>query len=258
MKIVRWIALLILLMGFSATVIAQEAEPTPDDTIEIDLDEVGEDAENLAEDAVDATQNVAETTLTALESLADRLAVAPNSGLMQVLFVVGGAVLLLLGWRIYDEIIILAGILVGAALGAAVVGNSSMVVEIAGVLIGGLIGALIAIFLYYFMVFIIGAYVGLLFTYAAVQTLGLSVSDVALIIGALVGGLLLLGLSAQLIIILSAIVGAQMIVLALGLTAEWVIILAVIGIVVQFITLRAMNINLRTRPRRNYRKILFG
>ncbi len=68
----------------------------------------------------------------------------------------------------------------------------------------------------------------------------------------------LLALSAQLIIILSALLGAQMIVLGLGLTTEWVVILAIIGIVVQFIILRSLKINLRERPRRNYRKILFG
>lgn len=260
MKIFRWVALLLMLFSVSFLISAQEVtDPPPDGEIEIDVDEVREGVEDVAEEAVDTTETVAEASFTFLQDLTDRLATAPENDLLRIVFVIGGAILLLLGWRVYDEVIILAGILVGAAVASGVVPDSNTVLEIAALLIGGIIGALLAIFLYYIAVFFIGAYVGLLLTYTVINSLlSTTVSDVVLLVGALLGGVLLVVLSAELLVLLSAIVGAQMLVVALGLNPEWILILALVGIVIQFAILRSMKINLRRRPRRNYRKILFG
>lgn len=258
MKRMRWFLAALLLLIISSFVLAQEAEPTTDTTIEIDIEEVGESAEEIAGEAVEVTEAVAETTLSFLQDIANRLTQSPDNSVMRILFVIGGAILLLLGWRVYDEILIITGALVGAAIGVGLVGEASVVVQIAALLIGGLIGTLLAIFLYSLAVFFVGAYVGLIFTYGAMQTLGITASDLILLFGALLGGILLVALSVQFIILLSAIIGAQMIVLGLGLTAEWVLILTLVGIAIQLLVLRSLKIDLRNRPRRNYRKILFG
>ncbi|MAU08814.1 MAG: hypothetical protein CL607_03255 [Anaerolineaceae bacterium] len=257
-KILRWALVLVVSLCMLPLVIAQDAQPTAtiDDTIEIDLSETGESIENAAGQAVEATENIAEATLSAVDQLLIRLSTVPNNTVLQVVLVIIGAVLLVFGWRIYDEIILLAGAFIGAAIGLNLVGDGGVVLEVAAFLIGGLLGLIFAIFFYFIAMFFIGAYIGLILTVALFNLLGVAVSSLVLLIGAIVGGLLILALSTQLMIILSAIIGAQMIVLGLGLTGEWLLILAIVGMVIQFIAIRAMNIDLRRRPRRNYRRML--
>lgn len=258
-KILRWALVLVVSLCMLPMVIAQDVQPTAtiDDTIEIDLSEAGEDIENAAGQAVEATENIAEATLSAVDQLLLRLSTVPNNTVLQLVLIIFGAVLLVFGWRIYDEIILLAGAFVGAAIGLNVVGDSELVLEIAAFLIGALLGLFFAMFFYYIAMFFVGAYVGLILTVALFEFLAVDVSSLILLLGAILGGLLILALSTQLMIILSAIVGAQMIVLGLGLTTEWLLILAVVGIIIQFIAIRALSIDLRRRPRRNYCRMLF-
>ncbi|MCA9915491.1 MAG: DUF4203 domain-containing protein [Anaerolineae bacterium] len=257
-KPLRWALVLVVSLFLLPLVMAQDVQPTPtlDDTIEIDLSETGESIENAADQAVEATENIAEATLSAVDQLLVRLSTVPNNVVVKLLLVIVGVVLLIFGWQIYDEIILLAGAFVGAAIGLNLVGDSQLVLEIAAFLIGGLLGLIFAMFFYYIAVFFVGAYVGLILTVALFNFLGVAVSSLVLLMGAILGGLLILALSTQLMIILSAIIGAQMIVLGLGLTVEWLLILAIVGIIIQFIAIRALNIDLRRRKRRNYRRML--
>lgn len=237
---------MITLFTFSA-VFAQE-EPTPsgdNGTIEIDV-------EDAAQSAVDAAESAAESTASSLDAFLARLVEVPQNDIAQILLVIGGVILLLAGWRIYEFIILLAGLLIGASVGAALVADSGTVIEIAGLLIGALVGVALAAFLYYLAVFLIGAYVGIALTGAGASVLGFeSVSALVLFIGAIIGGLILLGLSVELLIVLSALVGAQMLTLGLGLGAEWTLIFAIGGILIQFLAARQFGYDIRRAPRRN-------
>jgi hypothetical protein len=207
--------------------------------------------EEVAEDAVQITQNAAEATVQTVDSLLQRLLQTPQSQIVKVLLVVGGVILLFVGWRIYHIVILLAGFLVGAAFAAALVGEASTLMTLAAILIGGLIGAVLSYFLYYVAVFVIGAYIGILITGGLANVLGLApVSPLVLLFGAVIGGAVLLALSIELLVILSALVGAQMITLALGLGVEWTLILAVIGVIIQLLTARYFRYDWRRRPSR--------
>jgi hypothetical protein len=244
------LALLIALLVFSGIAGAQEVPTPPGDdentTIEIDVDAVAEGAVGLAESA-------AEVSAGALQDFLARLAEVPQNDAARVLLVIGGVVLLIAGWRIYEFIIVLAGLLMGASVGLALVGESEMLIQAAALLIGGLIGAALAVFLYYVAVFLIGAYIGIILTGAIAVALGVDpVSSLVILIGAIVGGLLLLALSMELLILLSALVGAQLLSLGLGLGPEWTLIFAVLGVIVQLIAARSFGYDIRRRPRRWY------
>ncbi|MBZ0303826.1 MAG: hypothetical protein K8J31_29060 [Anaerolineae bacterium] len=207
--------------------------------------------DNVAGDIVDLTEAAAQATATSVENFLTRLVQTPKSDLARVLLVIGGLVLLLAGWRIYEVVILVAGFLMGAAVATSLVVADSVLINLALLLIGGLIGAALSVFLYYIAVFLMGAYVGIALTNGLAVTLALTpVSDIALLIGGLIGGIILIGLSFEFLIFISALVGAQILALGLGLGAVWVIILAVIGIVVQFALTRALHYELRRRPRR--------
>jgi hypothetical protein len=245
------LALLVALLIFSGIAGAQE-DPTPpgeDDeaaTIEIDVGEVAEGAVSLAESAAEVSAGV-------LEDFLARLAEVPDNEVARVLLVIGGVVLLIAGWRIYEFIIILAGLLMGASVGLALVPDGEMLIQVAALLIGALIGAALAVFLYYVAVFFIGAYIGIILTGAAAVALGVDpVSSLVLLIGGIVGGVLLLALSMELLILLSALVGAQLLTLALGLGAEWTLIFAVAGVIIQLIAARWFGYDIRRRPRHWY------
>jgi len=225
------------------------ASENPDDPI---VSVTGNDVSQAADQAVETAESFTETTGTQLESFLQRLVQPPESQIMQILLVVGGVVLLIFGWRIYDFIVILAGAWVGATLASAAVVTSSVLIEVAAILIGGLIGGVLAVFLYFIAVFIIGMYVGAILTTALASLFGLTpVTPLALLIGAIIGGFILLGLSAELVIFISSLVGAQMLTAGLGLTSEWVLLFTIVGIVVQFASTRYFNFNLR-RPRRRW------
>ncbi len=179
----------------------------------------------------------------------DKLASPPKTALTSALLVVGGVILLLMGWRIYEYIIIIAGALIGAMTLLTLAEEANALVEIGAFLVGGLVGAVLAIFVYYIAVFLIGLYTGIAVTHALAVGLSLTpVSSVALLVGGIIGGLVLLALSFELLIILSSLVGAQMLALGLDVGPGWALLFALMGILLQLAATRYTNYEVRRRP----------
>jgi hypothetical protein len=200
---------------------------------------------------VETTENVAENTVETFNNVLDRLLVTPRSALVRALLIVAGVLLLVAGWRIYDYIVVIAGIVVGATVALSLVTTDNALVAIGAMIVGGLIGALLGVFLYYAAVFVIGAYIGIVLTGAIVDAVSTSPpSPVILLIGAVIGGLVLIGLSFEFLVLLSSLVGAQMLTLGLGLPVIWTLIFAIIGMIVQFMLMRRFDYTFRRRPRR--------
>ena len=207
--------------------------------------------EHAAGDIVNATTEAAESTAATAQNLLNRLVEIPQSSVVRILFIVGGLILLLAGWRVYEFVVLIAGFLIGAMIATSLVVTNSAILELAILLIGGIVGAALSVFIYPVAVFLIGAYVGIALTSGLGAALSLSpVSSLVLLIGGLIGGLVLLGLSFQFLIVLSALVGAQMLTLGLNLVAVWTIIFAVLGVIVQLGLVRGLNYDYRRRPRR--------
>ena len=232
------VAVVMILAAFTIQpLLAQDATPIPE--------------ENLAEDLVEITEQTAEATVSTLDSFLNRLVQAPQSQITRVLFIVGGIILLVAGWRIYEVIILIAGFLIGASVATALVITDSAILNLVILLIGGLVGTALSVFLYYIAVFLIGAYVGIALTGGLAAALAFTpVSAIALLIGGLIGGLILVGLSFEFLVLIAAVVGAQMVVLGLGLDAIWTVILTVIGVIIQLGLIRTFKYTIRRRPRR--------
>jgi len=245
LKLPIGIAIVLLMLAMILPASAQDVTPFPTPTLEgpvVNLEEA-------AEGAVNATEAAAQATASGISNLVARLLQPPRSEVVRFLLIVGGIILLFVGWRVYEFIIIIAGFLIGAAFATALVDPTNTVWTIGAFLIGGLIGAALSIFVYYIAVFLIGGYIGIVLTEGAVQALGFSpVSSIVLFIMALIGGLILVGLSFELLLILSVLVGAQMVALGLGLGIEWTLIFAALGILVQFIAARTTGYRIRRRP----------
>jgi hypothetical protein len=206
--------------------------------------------EALAEDLVELTEQTAAVTVATLDDFLNRLVQAPQSDIARLLMVVGGVILLVAGWRIYEVIIVIAGFLIGASVATSLVITDSTLMNLVILIIGGLIGAALSVFVYYVAVFLIGAYIGIALTGGLAAAMGFTpVSALILLIGGVLGGALLVGLSFEFLVLVSALVGAQMLTLALGLDAIWTILLAVIGVVVQLVLMRAYKYPVRRRPR---------
>ncbi|GAB4527587.1 MAG: hypothetical protein OHK0046_45510 [Anaerolineae bacterium] len=233
-----FVALAVLMLFAVMPLAAQDVDITPD-------------PEEVAEDIVDITVETAEATAEEVEDLIDRITQVPQSDAARVLLVLGGILLLTAGWRVYDFIVVIAGLLIGAAIGASLVTNDSDLIILAAMLIGGLLGAALSVLLYYAAVFVIGGYVGILLFSSAANAFELSpISPLALLVAALVGGVVLLALSFEFLVLLSSLVGAQMLSLGLGLDIFWTLIFAVAGIVIQFGLMRAFKYDFRRRSRR--------
>ena len=230
------LTLIVLGATIITTVLAQDETPLPSD--------------DFAGEIVDLTVEAAEGTAITVESFIDRLLTTPQSNLMRVVLILGGLVLLIAGWRIYDFIVVVAGFIIGASIGISLFPTDNNLLMLAALLVGGLIGAILSIFLYYVAVFVIGAYIGIVLTNALAMGLDLTpVTGLALLVGGLIGGLLLIGLSFEFLVLLSALVGAQMLSLGLGLDFIWTVIFAVIGVIIQLGMVRAFNYDFRRRRR---------
>lgn len=233
------ILLVLVTLAVVVTLIQEDVEITP------------LPSEETAEDIVDLTVDTAEETATALEQFIDRITTAPQSDAARVLLVVGGIILLIAGWRIYDFIIIIAGFLIGAMIGLSLVTTDNTLIALAALLLGGLIGAALGAFLYYAAVFVIGAYIGVVLTAAAANALSLTpISPLALLLGGIIGGVVLIGLSFEFLVLLSSLVGAQMLSLGLGLGVAWTLLFVVAGVVLQFALIRGFKYDFRRRRRR--------
>jgi hypothetical protein len=236
--------LMLLVLIPASFTLAQDLAPTS-----VPNDEV----EQTAGDIVDFTTQTAQVTANTLEDFINRLIQTPKSDVARVLLIIGGVLLLVAGWRIYDFVTLVAGFLIGAMIALSLVVTDNTLITIAAILLGGLIGAALGYFLYYIAVFLIGAYIGVVVTSGLAFQFALGpVNPVVLLIGALIGGLVLIGLSFQFLILLSALVGAQMLSLGLGLAPVWTLILAAVGVIVQLALARAYNYDWRRRPRRVY------
>ena len=234
--------LLIFLTSFMIypTLAQDTVDPTP-----------ASESEAIAEEIVDLTSQTAEATVSTVEGFLNNLVQTPHSDVARILLILGGLILLLVGWRIHDVIILIAGFLIGASIAISLVVSDSTLVNIAVLVIGGLIGTALSIFLYYVAIFLIGAYVGIALTGGLAAALSLTpVSALALLIGGIIGGAILLGLSFEFLIVVSALIGAQMLTLGLGLNVIWTLVFAVIGIIIQLALTRALNYTVRRRPRR--------
>lgn len=211
-------------------------------------------AEELADDIVDVTVQAAEGTANLFEDFMNRLIQTPRSEAVRLLMVLGGVILLVAGWRLYEFVALIAGFIIGASVAVALFGSDNAVLSTAAMLLGGIVGALLGYFLYYVAIFLIGAYIGIVLTNALASALLLTpVSSIALFIGGLLGGIVLVGLSFEFVILLSALVGAQMLTLGLGLDVAWTLILTVFGVIIQFLLVRSTRFDYRTRPRRAFR-----
>ncbi len=216
----------------------------------------------VAQDPVPTTVPIVTTTINAAQATTDimvnffnRLTQTPESTVMRVIMIVVALVLLVAGWRVYEFVIVIAGAMVGAAIASSLVISTDAVTNLLVLLVGGVIGAILSFFLYYVAVFLIGIHFGILLTNGLATTLALQpVSPLVLIIGGVIGGLILLGLSFQFLIVLSSLVGAQLLVVALGLPTLWMLVIALIGILVQFGLTRTYNYDFRRSRRVVYRR----
>ncbi|MCA9903876.1 MAG: hypothetical protein KC547_08470 [Anaerolineae bacterium] len=212
-------------------------------------------AGEVASDAVDLTVQAAEDTVSFVQNLLARLTQPPQSDLARILLLVGGGLLLVVGWRIYDFVILVAGAVIGGIVAAALVPGDNGIIEIAAFLVGALIGAGLAVFFYYGAVLLIGAYVGVMLVTAFSFALGADgVSDIVVLLGALIGAIVMLSLSFEFLVVLSALVGAQLVVQAMGLNPIWVLLVAIVGAIIQFALVRAFRYEFRRRPRSLFRR----
>ena len=221
--------------------------------VEADGDNIIIDTEQAADTVVAITESTAQGISQIITDFLNRLFNIARNQYVQVLMVVTGAILLVAGWRIYNWIIILAGALIGGTIALAAVGNAGVVIEVAAFLIGAVIGGVLGYYLYYLAVFMIGAYIGIVFTTLIAQSLNLlPISPLILIAVALIGGIIMLGLSFELLVILASLLGAQLIVVALGLTPApiWLGLLVLLGIVLQISLTRRSGYTVRRRPSR--------
>ncbi|MGC1308807.1 MAG: DUF4203 domain-containing protein, partial [Phormidesmis sp.] len=233
--------MMFVLILSSMSLLAQgdpQPQPTPEDdeiTIEVDVSE----AESLAQDAVDLTEDAATAATDTVNDWTDRLISVPRNDVIRVLFVVLGVVMLFAGWRIYEFIILLAGMLIGASILTALVPPDDAVLQFVALLLGAFIGGVLAYFLYYAAVFVVGAYVGITLVAAIATALTNDpVSSLLLLLGAIIGGIVLLGLSSELLVLISALVGAQLLTLGLNLPPIWTLIFLVVGVIVQIAAAR--------------------
>jgi len=211
----------------------------------------------VAKELVDITVETAESTANTLQNFLDRLTSTPKSDIARILLVVGGVILLVVGWRIYDFIVLIAGFLIGAAIAVSLLTTDSPLIVVAAILIGGLLGVVLSTFVYYAAVFVIGAYVGVVLTNALANALSLTpVSGLALLVGGVIGGVVLLGLSFEFLVLIASLVGAQMLSLGLGLGITWTVIFAVMGVILQLMLMRGYrhDFRRRRRPVRFYRR----
>lgn len=202
---------------------------------------------SVVDTAAEAANAITGTAL----NLWDQITQTPQSDLARIVMVVGGVVLLIAGWYVYEWVILIAGFLIGGTVALGLVTSSDALLGLVVFLVGGVIGAALGAVLYYIAVFLIGGYIGIALTEAIAVALNLTpITLLAVIIGFILGGIVLVLLSMELLVVLSAVVGAQMIALALNLGVGWVLLLALIGIILQFAAARSRGVDFRRRPMR--------
>ena len=246
-RLLFWVIMLLIsgaalfgVTGMQAQTVVVTSAPTPVATPD-------PAAATIVNAATDAAQSISGTA----QGLWAQLAQTPQSDLARVLLILGGALLLLAGWVVYEWIILIAGFLIGATTALALFPQANTLIALVVFLIGGVIGIALGALLYYVAVFLIGAYLGIVIAQGIAVALNLMpISSIAVLVAGIVGGLLLVLLAQELLIVLSSAVGAQMIALALNLGIGWMLLLTLVGIIVQFGAARARGVDFRRRPLR--------
>lgn len=183
------------------------------------------------------------------ETFWQRIEFATQNSVMQLALIIGGAVLILIGWRIYNFVILIAGTLSGALLALALVNSSNVLLSVTAMVIGAVIGGILATYLYYVTIFAIGVYVGAILAFQTATALSLNVDFLlVMIFGGIMGGIILLGLSFELLVIISSIVGGQLLALGFGLDSWWAIGFIIFGIVWQITLAKVTGYKIRRRP----------
>jgi hypothetical protein len=245
-----FVGLLIIIGIVVLAFMASQTRQNPDGTITINPNELGETA-------VEASEAASQNLASMLDEFITRLNTVPQSEAVRVLMGIGGAILLFAGWRVYNWIIILAGIFIGGTTAVAVVGSADTTMNIIAFLVGAVVGAGLATLLYNVAVFLIGGYFGVVFASMLAATMGWGPLPYwALLIVLVLGGLIMLTLSYELLVVLASVLGAQLLVIALGLTPAswWILGLALLGILLQTGLMRRFGYGFRRR----YSRPLFG
>lgn len=177
-----------------------------------------------------------------MEDLVQRL--GPTQLPLRTLAVLGGVVLLFVGWKIYRFVVALPGFFVGAVLGAQVGYQLSQSgwIALVGLMLGGVLGVWLALTLHDLAVFAIGA-LGGIFLVGNLWPL-LAQTPVPLLLeiaGGIVAGLVLLAMARTWMMLLSAAVGATMLVWGIHEHVFWIVVLFLLGIIVQLGLSRALG-----------------
>jgi hypothetical protein len=155
----------------------------------------------------------------------------------RIVYLLLGALLLLVGARIYSGAVVVYGALIGAPILASIVGTDNTILWIVALVAGGLIGALIA---YFAAGLLVGAFIGVMLANEFWLFFSPAANPPALllIIAAVVGAIILWRAVNTVLIFASALVGAIMVVqgLNLGPRVLWIILLFIIGAAVQWVT----------------------
>lgn len=209
------------------------------------------DPEAAAGRLVEITEEAGPAIAQALENFLNQLQQVPlDNQIVQIAFVIGGVLLLFFGWRIYSLVILASGALIGASLAVGIFGSEGGGLLIGALIVGALLGALLAAVLYYVAVALMGAYVGVVFTAYVAAFLEVTLPIWGLVIAAILGAILLLGLSFELLVLLSSIIGAQLLMLALGLSPLAGLLLIILGVILQTWLTRRFGYEVRRRPAR--------
>lgn len=181
--------------------------------------------------------------------------------LFRVLYVIAGAILLVIGWRAYKVALGIIGFVVGSSIGAGIAaqaGGGAALTLLMSLAIG-IIGVLLAVFAYYVAIAVFGGYIGYLLTGNILLWLNYvpeqgSISLLILLTGAILGGALALALSFELIVLLTSYLGAVLLTSGLGLAASangfwWLIGLFIAGVAIQIGIARSINENVFERRR---------
>jgi hypothetical protein len=154
----------------------------------------------------------------------------------RIVYLLLGALLLLVGARIYNGAVVVYGALIGAPILASIVGTDNSILWIVALVAGGLIGALIA---YFAAGLLVGAFIGVMLANEFWLTFSQTPPPpLLLIIAAIVGAIILWRAVNTVLIFASAAVGAIMVVQGLNLDPRimWIIVLFLIGAAVQWVT----------------------
>jgi len=159
--------------------------PTPNSATITSIATPDAAAATIAGAATDAAQSISGTA----QGLWAQLAQVPQSDLARVLLILGGVVLLLAGWVVYEWIILIAGFLIGATTALSLFPQANTLVALLVFLIGGVIGIAIGGLLYYVAVFLIGAYLGIVIAEGVAVALNIPpLSSIGVLVAGIVGG----------------------------------------------------------------------